>query len=141
MYSIEVATLDDYKKIATFATESGKPDYQMLKDSIMSKLVVDGEIVALAGFKDMMLPDDNGDTKEWRVLACMFRRDLVKYTKTVVKAGREYLKTISGKPILALAVSDNKVFTRFIEFMEFTDTKELVKSEDSDIMYRMYVRL
>ena len=141
MYSIEAATLDDYKKIATFATESGKPDYQMLKGSIMSRLVVDGEVVALAGFKDMVLPDDDGNMHEWRVLGCMFRRDLVKYKKVLVKAGREYLKTISGKPVLALAVSDNTVFTRFIEFMGFTDTKELVKSEDSDIMYRMYVRL
>jgi len=141
MYSIEVATLDDYKEIAAFATESGKPDYQMLKGSILSKLIIDGEIIALAGFKDMFLPDDDGNIKEWRVLACMFRRDVKKHTKTVVKAGREYLKTISGKPILALAVSDNKVFTRFIEFMKFKDTKELVKSEESDIMYRMYVRL
>lgn len=140
MYRLEPAMISDYTKLAKNSTESGKPDYEMLKGTKLTRLIIDEQLIALAGYKDMMLPDSHGDVHEWRVLGCLFRKDLYRYSKTLVKAGREYLKTINDKQILAVTVLGNKIFERFITYMGFNDTKELVKDEETDIMYKMYVR-
>lgn len=135
MYKIEQADLSDYRALCGIATESGKPDYQMLDGAILSRLVIDGQLVALAGYKDMEF-----DGAEYRVLACLFRRDIGKFTKTFVRAGREYLRTIKGKPIVALAVKNNETFNRFIQFMGFKSAKCIEKDEESGIIYNIYVR-
>lgn len=140
MYRLEEAELSDYQKLANRSTESGKPDFELLQKSVMTRLVIDGELIALAGYKDLWLPDKHGDKHEWRVLSCVFRRDLYRYTKTIVIAGQEYLKSIGEKPIVAVAVKGNEVFERFISFMGFNDTKELVKDEETGIIYEMYTR-
>lgn len=140
MYRLEEGVLQDYNKLANRSTESGKPDFEMLQKSKMTRLIIDGELIALAGYKDLMLPDKHGDLHEWRVLSCVFRIDVYRYTRSVVKAGREFLKSISQKPILAVVVKGNQMFERFITFMGFNDTKELVKDEESGIIYEIYTR-
>lgn len=140
MYRLEKAELSDYQKLANISTESGKPDFELLQKSVMTRLIINGELIALAGYKDLWLPDKHGDKHEWRVLSCVFRRDLYRYTKTIVIAGQEYLKSIGEKPIVAVAVKGNEVFERFISFMGFNDTKELVKDEETGIIYEMYTR-
>lgn len=140
MYNLEQGDINDYSKLAKISTESGKPDYALLRGTKLTRLVIDGQLVALAGYKDLFLPDQHGDTHEWRVLGCLFRKDLYRYTRTIVKAGREYLQEIGDKQILAVTVQGNNVFERFITYMGFNDTKELVKDEETGIMYKMYVR-
>lgn len=137
MYKIEKATMADFRDLVNIATESGKPDFQLLNGAYLSRLIVDGRLIAVAGYKDMEL-DDSGT--EWRVLACLFHRGLNKYSKTVVEAGREYLKSIEGKPILALAVKDNYTFNRFLLFMGFKHTKDIAEMKDSGTIYNIYVK-
>ena len=135
-YKIEEATFEDFMNLVGRATESGKPDRQMFDGAVLSRLIYKGEVIALAAYKDMYLEDG----QEWRVVAGMFRNDIKAHPKAIVCGGRQYLKMISGKPMLALAADDNPVFRRFLEFMGFDDTKELESLPETDTMYRIYVR-
>lgn len=140
-YKIEPADLSDFYKMADNSTESGKPDYELFKDATKRKLVFNGEPIVLMGYQDMDLADEEGKYVRCRVLAGMFRKDINQHTRAVVEFGRKYLESICGVyPVVAMAVADNKVFNRFLKFMDFTDTEELERDEESGIMYHIYVR-
>ena len=53
MYRLEKAELSDYQKLANISTESGKPDFELLQKSVMTRLIINGELIALAGYKDL----------------------------------------------------------------------------------------
>ena len=141
MYLIEPATIKDWYALHNKATESMKPDYQSLNGSTMHRLIIDGQVVVLMGYKDMILPNDHGESVDCRVVAGLFRRDVDKYTKIVVRAGREYLKMIRGKPLVAIANESNPVYNRFLSFMGFKDTEELEKDAETDTMFKIYMRI
>lgn len=141
-YKLEPADLSDFYEMNNKATESGKPDYEMFKDAVKSRLVIDGETIVLAGYQDMDLPDEEGNLVRCRVLAAMFRRDVGKHTRAVVEGGREYMKQICGTyPVVAIALENNEVFKRFLTFMGFKDTEELERNPETGIMYHVYMRL
>lgn len=127
--------------MADNSTESGKPDYELFKDATKAKLTVNGQPIVLMGYQDMSLPDEDGACVRCRVLAGMFRKDVSQHTRAVVEFGRKYLESIRGVyPVVAIAVADNKVFNRFLKFMDFTDTEELERDKESGIIYHVYVR-
>lgn len=140
-YRLEPADLSEFYKMADNSTESGKPDYELFKDATKAKLTANGEPIVLMGYQDMSLPDEDGVCVRCRVLAGMFRKDVSRHTRAVVEFGRKYLESICGVyPVVAMAVADNKVFNRFLKFMDFTDTEELERDKESGIIYHVYVR-
>lgn len=136
MYKIEDATLQDFMNLANKATETGLPDYQALKDMRLSRLIIDGELYSVIGVKEI----EDADGVPCNAIACIIRFDVSDRSKTFVRAAREYLDSISDKPIVAMAQDCNLKFRRFLEFMGFKFNGQYENWEEIGVLYRIYIR-
>lgn len=118
--------------------ESGKLDRAALEDCTIDKLTFAGETIALIGYKPIVFDEYPG--KPFIVVSGVFRNDCKKHVRALKEVGNAYLDSIQKYPLVALAQTGNKIYSKFLESFGFVDTKSIEKDLETDIIYKVYVR-
>lgn len=138
MYSIEPGNISEYIKIAQDCVESGKLDYAALDGCTIDCLKYKGETIALIGYKDIEFDEYPG--KKFVLVSGVFKNCVKKHVRALKEVGGPYLDTIQKHPLIALAQTGNRVYSKFLESFGFVYTNSVEKDLESGIIYKVYVR-
>lgn len=138
MYKIERSDVSAYTKLADCCIESGKLDRAALEGCTIDCLLCDDEPIALIGYKEIVFDEYPG--KPFVVVSGVFRNDCKKHVRALKEVGCAYLDSIQKYPLIALAQTGNKIYSKFLESFGFVNTKSIEKDFETGIIYKVYVR-